>query len=104
MNLELTYVTSCQCTVVETNGDMWMYINRFGSLKDAVEWAQFQIDARPIDFRIDCIRISSCETGELLAECTPEISENSSDEEYEDWDYNEDMGYDPYLGCYTDDC
>ena len=21
-----------------------------------------------------------------------------------DWDYNEDMGYDPYMGCYTDDC
>lgn len=22
----------------------------------------------------------------------------------EDWGYNEDMGFDPYLGCYTDDC
>lgn len=21
-----------------------------------------------------------------------------------DWGYNEDMGYDPYMGCYTDDC
>ena len=21
-----------------------------------------------------------------------------------DWGYNEDMGFDPYLGCYTDDC
>ena len=20
------------------------------------------------------------------------------------WGYNEDMGYDPYMGCYTDDC
>ena len=30
------------------------------------------------------------------------------DEEYvdddPDWGYNEDMGFDPYLGCYTDDC
>ena len=21
-----------------------------------------------------------------------------------DWGYNEDMGFDPYMGCYTDDC
>ena len=21
-----------------------------------------------------------------------------------DWGYNEDCGYDPYMGCYTDDC
>ena len=26
------------------------------------------------------------------------------DDEFLDWDYNEDMGFDPYLGCYTDDC
>ena len=25
-------------------------------------------------------------------------------EDLGDWDYNEDMGFDPYLGCYTDDC
>ena len=24
--------------------------------------------------------------------------------EDEDWGYNEDMGFDPYMGCYTDDC
>lgn len=23
---------------------------------------------------------------------------------WDDWGYNEDMGYDPYMGCYTDDC
>lgn len=23
---------------------------------------------------------------------------------WDDWDYNEDMGFDPYIGCYTDDC
>jgi hypothetical protein len=30
---------------------------------------------------------------------------SEDDEEVDcDWDYNEDMGYDPYMGCYTDDC
>lgn len=23
---------------------------------------------------------------------------------WSDWGYNEDTGYDPYMGCYTDDC
>ena len=26
------------------------------------------------------------------------------DEPYDEPDYNEDMGFDPYMGCYTDDC
>ena len=40
-------------------------------------------------------------TGELIAECVPE---KAFEDAYDDWAYNEDMGYDPYLGCYTDDC
>ena len=32
------------------------------------------------------------------------FGEDDEDEEFLDWDYNEDMGFDPYLGCYTDDC
>lgn len=31
--------------------------------------------------------------------------EEEEEEDFdEDWGYNEDMGFDPYLGCYTDDC
>ena len=25
-------------------------------------------------------------------------------DDWDDWDFNEDCGYDPYLGCYNDDC
>ena len=35
---------------------------------------------------------------------TLEILEDMASEEAGDWDYNEDMGFDPYMGCYTDDC
>lgn len=36
------------------------------------------------------------DTGEVVAEVA---------EPYDpDWGYNEDMGYDPYMGCCTDDC
>lgn len=50
---------------------------------------------------IESVHIIDSETGELIAECVPEKSVN---DDYDDWGYNEDMGYDPYLGCYTDDC
>lgn len=30
--------------------------------------------------------------------------EEDEEDPNEDWGYNEDMGFDPYLGCYTDDC
>ena len=41
-----------------------------------------------------------CETDEL-----PAVAEGpTATEEWDDWGYNEDEGYDPYLGCYTDDC
>ena len=52
-------------------------------------------------------------TGELLLECSRTVAgptaiadDDDDDDDYdpEDWGYNEDMGYDPYLGCYTDDC
>ena len=29
---------------------------------------------------------------------------DEEEETDEDWGYNEDEGFDPYLGCYTDDC
>lgn len=30
--------------------------------------------------------------------------EDDDSDEGDDWDYNEDMGFDPYMGCYSDDC
>lgn len=106
MKLEIMYATFCEATVYETNGDSWSYNYQFKTLKDAIKWAQFQIEARPISFEIKRIYISSCDTGEILAMCTPDdVDEDSSDESYwDDWDYNEDMGFDPYMGCYSDDC
>jgi len=44
---------------------------------------------------IDCIDM---DTGEIIALRT------DWDEPDPDWGFNEDMGYDPYMGCYTDDC
>ena len=40
-------------------------------------------------------------TPEELYPDDPSIEEEMG---WTDWGYNEDMGYDPYLGLYTDDC
>ena len=44
--------------------------------------------------------VTDTNTGELIAECDPDCDDKTCN----DWDYNEDMGFDPYLGCYSDDC
>ena len=46
------------------------------------------------------IEVIDMDTGEVEAEFTS----SDNDEGDPDWGYNEDMGYDPYMGCYTDDC
>lgn len=45
------------------------------------------------------IEVIDMDTGEVEAEFT-----SSDDEPDPDWGFNEDCGYDPYMGCYTDDC
>lgn len=45
------------------------------------------------------------DTGEvvLCVDREDEVEEDY-DSDYDDWGYNEDCGFDPYLGCFTDDC
>lgn len=53
---------------------------------------------------VDSVHIINSDTGELIAECVPD-SKTSDENDYDpDWGYNEDMGFDPYMGCYSDDC
>lgn len=46
------------------------------------------------------------ETAHLVDGETGEIIQSSDDEGEDDKDYepNYEMGFDPYMGCYTDDC
>ena len=101
MKVEIMYTTLCKATVFETNGDSWTYDPIFKNLQSAIEWAEFQIEAHPISFEISAIVITDTETGEVLAECTPNAEEEDCDC---DWGFNEDEGFDPYMGCYSDDC
>lgn len=108
MNVEITYATPCECTLHTVDGESWTYNHRFTILGEAILWARKQIDESRV-FDIENINISDMNTGELLAVCTPDIvsgptAVEDEDDWDDDWGYNEDEGYDPYLGCYTDDC
>ncbi len=45
------------------------------------------------------VLVVDMDTGEVVAEVA-----EANDYPDPDWGYNEDMGFDPYMGCYTDDC
>ena len=47
----------------------------------------------------DGIRVVDLTTGEIVLE-----AEVDDAEDYEPTDIDDDCGYDPYLGCFTDDC
>ena len=64
---------------------------------------------------VEQVCVIDSKTGELIAECVPDKEVNNDaeswptpeeifDEKYDDWAYNEDMGFDAYLGDYTYDC
>ena len=83
------------------------------TLEAALEYAQAIFDDKTLfnGESVEYIHIINSETGELIAECEAdkEIPLNTevwptANEIFDDWGFNEDMGYDPYLGCYSDDC
>ena len=73
------------------------HIQRANTLKRTMDFIE---RAMLNDGNIILGTICDAETGEVVATVLPEITfiDNGN------WGYNEDMGFDPYLGCYTNDC
>lgn len=72
-------------------------------LEDVLDFVQaiFNDDTLFCGESVVSVHVIDSKTGELIAECVPE---KSSDDDCDDWGYNEDMGFDPYEGGYTYDC
>ena len=109
MKTEITYSTKCTLTIyfVEScdlaSAD---FREQFKNLQDALNMAEFIFETLYPKTAAK-IMIWDSNTGEILAECSPDAEAGPTEVEedyFDDWDYNEDMGYDPYMGCYTDDC
>ena len=82
------------------SGESEYDVENFGSLDAALAYAQEEIDVR---CQATFASIWDTNTGEVYASCSWD-DESIPEEDYGDWDYNEDEGFDPYLGQYTWDC
>ena len=79
-------------------------VENFGSLDAALAYAEEEIDVRQ---QATFASIWDANTGELYVTCSSDSEEDNYCDDgcpIEDWDYNEDEGFDPYLGEYTWDC
>lgn len=108
MKTEIMYATECAINVHFNHDSEFAFATwreHFKTLAEAIFYAESIFDTQGDAERII---IWDTNTGEILAECTPDPNyeeSNFENENYDsDWGYNEDMGYDPYMGCYTDDC
>ena len=85
------------------SGDNEYDVENFGSLDAALAYAEEEIDVRQ---QATFASIWDAHTGELYVTCWWD-DESISEEDYgawDDWGYNEDEGFDPYMGEYTWDC
>lgn len=110
MKTEIMYATTCKLTLYFSDSDFasaeWR--DEYKSLKDAMEMAKDIIDSRFYD-SVSEIIIWDTNTGEILAQCSPDSNKEENDESpYDEWDdgdrWDLECGFDPYMGCYTDDC
>ena len=93
----------CQVSVVDILDSRWT-IGKDLMIDNALECAKDIIEGRYI-FRpsqVKRVHIIDEETGALLITCFPD-DPKPIEEDYQE-SFNEDCGFDPYLGCYTEDC
>lgn len=72
----------------------------FCALDDAIEKAEQWIE----EYCFDSAMLLNAVTGEVICDITPEEEEDDYSRygDCDDWDIE--MGFDPYEGCYTYDC
>ena len=110
MKINFTYGSSYDIVITTKTGEVFRYEIHNAPLQVAVDFAELVFDDGTAIRAALVAQILICDanTGEILAECAPDPDYEESDFENEnydsDWGYNEDMGFDPYMGCYTDDC
>lgn len=106
MKTFLTYGSSFELIITTTDTVFRCEISHL-PLQDAVSLAQDIFDGYTAIKGNMVSKITICDstTGEICAECYPDEEVGFDNPNYNpDWEFNEDMGFDPYLGLYTDDC
>ena len=87
------------------DGKSWEGIALFADRVDFDAMVNFCVEqfqnGNSITTPAENIHIADLETGEILWDWRQDFDPRNDPA---DWDYNEDCGFDPYMGCYTDDC
>jgi len=86
------------CSLAYTNNEVIDYRNESmpHDLRECADFIEYKMEQNS---RIMLGIICDWDTGEVVA-----TIEREPENDFEDWGYNEDCGFDPYMGCYTDDC
>jgi len=93
----------CKITFCNENDGIYDAPYSFDDVNAALAYCEEEIDVR--QQAISAV-IWDADTAEVYVVCgfdEEDIAEED-DGEWDDWGYNEDEGYDPYLGEYTWDC
>ena len=80
-------------------GDEVTFMNQSSpyGMAEVMDYIHNHMNVNPMIF---AAAICDADTGELVAT----IENDDSGDDFDDYDCDNDMGFDPYLGCYTDDC
>ena len=112
MKTEICYGSHFEILINTTN-ERFSFDFGAGTLGQAIQWAELVFEGHHELLRATAIKeiiICDAHTGEILAECAPDLDYEESDFENEDHytgdcdDFDLEMGFDPYEGCWTGDC
>lgn len=109
MKINLTYGSSFEFIITTKTGETFRSELSDAPLQVAVTYAQaiFNDETAIRGALVSQVLIVDSNTGEIIAILEQDCNEDCDfdNPNYDpDWGYNEDMGFDPYLGCYSDDC
>lgn len=107
MKTELTYSTKISAYITSVRGNVFQYdFFHYATLDECKRWAKNALDDNLMEIPAQLIsKISFCDanTAELLMTCERDEEEAKAEDPLE-WNFDEDLGFDPYLGEYTYDC
>ena len=100
MNAHITYSDRMELTATNTEGVVFKtnFEGRCIELEEALQAANDLFEYEDINH----IHILSATTGEILAICEPDDEQINEEERFDE--YMDECGFDPYMGCYTEDC
>ena len=101
MKTVLTLPNRCMIIFESETGRTYGPIATFENINDALGYAEEEIDVRQQAVKATIIDFDN---NNILAECTPSLFQLDNEDDGFDWNFNEDEGFDPYIGDFTNDC